>query len=368
MIEEDGVSHGDPGLGRGTLRIAIGTILEGESEHGSGILLSSFDPDAGRFGELKPGAHFGNSATFFCLHPFLPLLYSVGRSKRFPHGSVAVFSAKGDSLDLISEASSGGLTPCHVAIDETGTMLALANYDDGTTSTLSLDENGIPNRAFAIRTIGEGPNKERQEGSHPHGVYFHGEILHVPNLGLDKIHCWKMERISAKPEWATLSSWQSIPGAGPRHMAFSQDGRHAYVVNELDNTVSALAIDEASGCLETIHHIRTLPEGESVSNTTAEIAIHPNGKFVYVSNRGHDSIAVFARDSASGELKPIQTAPAGGENPRHFAISPAGRWLLCAHQDSGTIAALPLEPKSGLLGEPMAWIACPKPICVLFLP
>ncbi|MEK7953290.1 lactonase family protein [Luteolibacter soli] len=347
------------------LRIAIGSIVEGESKDRGGILLSSFDPASATFGEVTLGARYGNSATFLCLHPTLPLLYSVGRSDQFPDGSVAVFAINARSLDLRSEASSGGSTPCHLAIDEFGATLAVANYDDGTTYTLALDERGLPISTFSTRTIGGGPSPNRQEGSHPHGVYFRGKTLHVPDLELDRIQCWTIQ--DARPEWETLSVWQSVPGAGPRHMAFSPDGRHAYVANELDSTVSALTINAGSGCFETINHVSTLPEGEVVNNTTAEIAIHPNGRFVYVSNRGHDSIAVFARDAGSGELKRILVAPAGGKNPRHFVISPDANWILCAHQDSDTIVALPLDGKSGMIGNAVAAISCPKPICVIFL-
>jgi 6-phosphogluconolactonase len=150
-------------------------------------------------------------------------------------------------------------------------------------------------------------------------------------------------------------------------MVFSEDGRHACVVNELDSTISASEYNEASGQLSVMNHVATLPEGVVVSNATAEIAIHPNGKYLYASNRGHDSIAVFARDDVSGRLPRILIAPASGQNPRHFAVSPDGRWLLCAHQDSSTIAALPLDPTSGMVGEARARIHCPKPICVHFL-
>ena len=189
----------------------------------------------------------------------------------------------------------------------------------------------------------------------------------MPDLGLDKVLTWTLDPKTAKPEKEEPSSWSSAPGAGPRHMDFAPDGRHAYVVNELDNTVTALDYDAKTGSFTTLQSISTLPEGVS-GGTTAEIAVHPNGKFVYASNRGNDSIAVFARDSESGKLSLVHIAPCGGKIPRHFAISPDGKWLLCAHQDSNTLAALPLDPSTGKLGEPKAPVACPNPICILFLP
>jgi len=346
--------------------IAIGTAVEGESD-GWGILCSSFDIETGCFGEVTPAAKFGSSATFLCQHPSLPMLYAVGRSDNYPLGALAAFTLDGCTLKLVAEASSGGSTPCHLCVNEAATVLAVANYDDGTVSTLSLRRDGVPSFAFATRTIGKGPNRERQDGSHPHGVYFRGDILHVPDLGLDKVHQWQLDAVSGKPDWGSPSSWHSAAGSGPRHMAFSPNGRHAYVVNELDSTVSALKYEEVSGGLVLLDCVSTLPEGVNVSNTTAEIAIHPNGTFLYASNRGHDSIAVFSRDEISGRLRRILVAPAGGKNPRHFAISPDGGWLVCAHQDSSTVATLPLDARSGMIGEPRTTIHCPHPICVLFL-
>lgn len=346
--------------------IAIGTDTTGDGES-EGIYLSIFDPSNGTFGTLDAGADYGSSATFLALHPSLPLLYALGKSARYPEGSVAVFRI-GDTLEFVAEATSTGSTPCHLAIDSSGVLLAVANYDDGTISTLTLDAGGLPWPAFSLRMTGSGPNRERQDGSHPHGVYFRGQTLHVPDLGLDRVHTWTLDPGTAKLEAENPLPWTSEPGAGPRHMAFSPDGRHAYVTHELGNAVSALDYDEPSGSFSTIHTLSTLPEGLAPENTTAEIAVHPNGRFVYVSNRGHDSIAVFLRDLESGKLTRMLVAPAGGKNPRHFAISPDGHWLLCAHQDTSTIAALPIDPESGMVGEAKAILQCPHPICVIFLP
>jgi 6-phosphogluconolactonase len=150
-------------------------------------------------------------------------------------------------------------------------------------------------------------------------------------------------------------------------MDFSPDGKHAYVVNELDNTVTACTFNAADGTLKALHSVPTLPADWTGKSTTAEIQVHPNGKFVYASNRGHDSIAVFSRDAATGKLTPVEVVPCGGKIPRHFTISPNGNWLLCAHQDSNTLASLPLDPATGKLGAPTATTSAPNPICILFL-
>jgi 6-phosphogluconolactonase len=140
--------------------------------------------------------------------------------------------------------SSGGTTPCHLAIDAGGTLLALANYDDGVVSTLALDSEGIPRPAFSMKIEGRGPDPHRQEGSHPHGVCFRGTTLHVPDLGVDRVHTWILDPDTARPEREDPGWCQCAPGAGPRHMDFTPDGRHAYVVHELDSTVSALDIGQ----------------------------------------------------------------------------------------------------------------------------
>jgi len=348
------------------LPIAIGTNTGGSGKS-EGIYLSSFDPSTGEIAAVKVGAKY-QSPGFLALHPSKPLLYSVGQSKDHPKGSVAVFKL-GDPLEFLAEASCGGGGPCHLAVDSSGKILAVANYGDGSTAALTLDTDGLPTGlGFSHKGEGLGPRKDRQDGPHAHGVYFRGAQLLVPDLGLDKVLTYTMDPATAKPDPAEPAAWASAPGAGPRHLDFSPDGRHAYVVNELDNTVTACSYEAKDGSLKTIQRISTLPEGDKTRSTTAEIAVHPTGKYVYASNRGHDSIAVYARDAASGQLSSVQIAPCGGKVPRHFAIAPGGKWLLCAHQDSNTLIAIPLDPATGKLGEPKPPVPCPNPICILFLP
>lgn len=347
--------------------IAIGTNTGGSGKS-EGIYLSTFDPDTGEFGEVKLGAKYGNPG-FLALHPTKPLLYAAGKSNEHPKGSVAAFQI-GETLDFIGDAGAGGDNPCHLAIDPTGSAVALANYSDGTTAILGIDAKGAPVPATApvMKGEGTGPNPNRQEGPHAHGVYFVGDRLFVPDLGLDKVLVFDADVKTPKLTPHDPAHWSSKPGAGPRHLAISPDKKHVYVVNELDSTVSACVLDVGKGTLETIHEVSTLPPGGVAGNSTAEIAVHPNGKFVYASNRGHDSIAVFARDTNTGELSFVETAPCGGKIPRHFTIAPGGKWLLCAHQESNTMAALPLDPATGKLGTPKTPVSCPNPICILFLP
>lgn len=348
------------------LPLAIGTQTGGSGKS-EGIYLSSFDPESGTFGEVKLGAKYANPG-FLALHPTKPLLYAVGKPASHPQGAVAVFKI-GDTLEFLAEASSAGANPCHLAVDPSGKVLAVANYADGVTATLKLDAAGLfAGPGFSQRMMGKGARADRQDGPHAHGVYFRGSILLAPDLGLDKVLTWHLDLASAAPTGVSTAIWDAAPGAGPRHMDFSPDTKHAYVINELDNTVSACAFEAATGGLVTLQSLPTLPADWTSKNTTAEIQVHPNGKFVYASNRGHDSIAVFSRDPATGKLSPVGISPCGGKTPRHFTISPDGKWLLCAHQDSNTLAALPLDPTTGMLGSPKGTVIAPNPICLLFLP
>ncbi len=282
-------------------------------------------------------------------------------------GSVAAFAIDDNhGLKFLGDASSGGKGACHVAVDASGGTVALANYGDGSLSTVKLDAAGVPGAtASLIKNTGSGPSKPRQDGPHAHGVYFDkaNQHLFVPDLGIDQVLVYPFDAATSKLG-EPLASLTTAPGAGPRHMAFSPDEKHAYVINELTNTV--LAASYADGKFKPLDSVPTLPEGFTDKNTTAEIEVHPNGKFVYGSNRGHNSIVVYQRDEKTGALKFLQHAPCGGKTPRHFKIDPTGKWLLCAHQDSNTISVLPLDPETGLLGPPANTVASPSPICLVF--
>ena len=367
------------------LPIAIGTNTGG-SGNSEGIYMTDFDIKEGTFDEVVLAAKY-DSPGFLALHPTKPVVYSVGRSEISRKGTIAAFQIGGTTqitsggvpvhsdkpLQLIGDAPSGGVNPCHLAVSPDGKSIAVANYGDGSTTLLPITSLGVPQGPMLpiMKGEGTGPRTDRQEGPHAHGVYFANRYLFVPDLGLDKVLTYYHAELT--PDQSKLlpnqpAFWASAPGAGPRHMAFTSDFGHAYIVNELDNTITACASDAINGKLETLHSVSTLPDGWKGNSTTAEIQIHPRGEFVYASNRGHDSIAVYARDTSSGRLTRIQIAPCGGKTPRHFTISPDGNWLLCAHQDSNTISALPLDPETGKLGEPSGSVSAPNPICLLFLP
>lgn len=329
-----------------------------------GIYLADFDAETGTLTEPKLAAKY-QAPGFLALHPEKPVLHCIGRDN-----TVASFAiAKDHSLTLLGSASSGGKGPCHLAIDASGRTLAVANYGDGSFATIRLDADGKPGEIVTLEKMeGCGPNKQRQAAPHAHGVYFDNanRFLFVPDLGIDKVVIRNFDPATSALSPDTLDEMVSPPGSGPRHIAFSQDEKHAYVINELTNSVSVAEFDAETGTLKPIQEIATLPDGFSGHNTTAEIEVHPNGEFVYGSNRGHDSIVVYKRDPKTGKLTLVQHAPCGGATPRHFKIHPSGKWLLCGHQKDNTISVLPLDPGTGLLGALQSTVKSPAPICLLF--
>lgn len=348
--------------------VFIGTNTGGKSAS-KGIYLTDFDPATGKLGEPALAAEY-KSPGFLALHPTKPILYACGQpATPFADGSdsVAAFAIGADhGLKFLGEASSGGKDACHVVVDAKGRTLAVANYGDGHITTVRLGEDGIPGAAASmVSNQGSGPNTLRQDGPHAHGVYFDTANRHlfVPDLGLDRVLVYPFDAATSKLG-APLPPLLTVPGAGPRHLAFSSGEKNAYVINELDNTILVATHDD--GELKTLGTVPTLPEGFAETSYTAEIEVHPNGNFVYGSNRGHDTIAVFRRDPKTGGLTLLQHAPCGGKAPRHFKIDPTGKWLLCAHQATNSISVLSLDPESGLLGKPGNTISSPTPICLVF--
>lgn len=353
----------------GATPVLIGTS-GGQPGDANGIYRADFDPATGTLGKPVLAAAC-NAPGFLVQHPQLPVLLAIGSpTQPFADGSSAViaFEIGGNhSLRLLGEASSGGHGACHLAVDASGRTVAVANYADGRISTLRLDERGVPREIVSVITNhGSGPHPQRQQGPHAHGVYFDqaNRHLYVPDLGLDKVLVYPFDATTSRLGNA-MTPLATAPGAGPRHLAFSADGSFAYVINELDNTVLVASHDH--GRLSALRTIATLPAGFREPNTTAEIELSPDGRFLYASNRGHDSIVVLHSEHADGIDPLIQHAPCGGRTPRHFKISPCGKWLLCGHQGSHSVSVLPRDPASGRLGQPVSTVFVPAPTCILFV-
>ena len=348
--------------------VFIGTNTGGKSTS-KGIYLADFDDSTGKLTVPSLAIEYKNPG-FLALHPTKKIIYACGQpNKEFADktDSVAAFSVdEKNALTFLGETSSGGQGACHVAVDGTGRTAAVANYGDGSYATVKLDSEGKPVEiASLIQSKGSGPNPSRQEGPHAHGVYFNlaNDRFYMPDLGIDQVIVHPFDAATSKLG-EPLPPIKSAPGAGPRHIAFSPDEKNIYVLNELDNTVLTINSDGTSLVAGDV--VPTLPADYKEGNSTAEIEVHPSGKFVYVSNRGLNTIAAFSRNTSTGKLEFLQQANCGGKIPRHFKIAPSGRWLLCAHQDSSTISVLSLDPETGLLGEPSNTVESPTPICILF--
>lgn len=339
--------------------VFIGT---GGQSDAKGIYLAHFNAESGELTQPTLAIEYPRPG-FLALHPEKPILYSIGAT------TVAAFAiGENHSLTLIGDAPVGGQGPCHLTIDPSGRTVAIANYGDGSTTTIRLDADGKPGTiSTTIQQSGTGPHP-RQKTAHAHGVYFDNanRYLFVPDLGIDKTLIYRFDPATSEISPNDPAYLKTAPGAGPRHLAFSPDEKHAYIINELDNTIQVASFDPASGTLTELQTIPTLPSEFDGNNTTAEVEVHQSGKFVYGSNRGHHSIAAYTRDPQSGKLTHTQYAPIGVETPRHFKIDPSGKWLLVGGMTSNNIAILPIDQQTGTLGEPQNIISTPNPICILF--
>jgi 6-phosphogluconolactonase len=281
----------------------------------------------------------------------------------------AVAVGEGGALSLLGQECSEGAGPCHVSVTPDGGAVLAANYGGGSVARLPVGGGGALGAATGSAKH-DGPSRAhpgRQENCHAHSITPHpsGAFAVACDLGADRLFVYRLDG-----EGGGLTAAGAVatrPGAGPRHLDFSADGRFAYVVNELDNTVAVYEVDPAAAALTEVQVVGTLPEGFTGSNTTAEVRLHPSGRFLYASNRGHDSIATFLVDADTGRLAPLWHTPTGGKTPRNFAVSPSGRWLIAANQDSDSLTVFRVDPDTGRLeasGDP---VATPKPTRVLFL-
>ncbi len=313
--------------------------------------------------------------SFLAIHPSGNYLYAVSEvadADGKPGGAVTAFSLnrKTGELKPLNHQSSEGAGPCHVAVDKTGKVALVANYGSGSIASLPIAADGtLAKAASAIQHEGSSVTPMRQAGPHAHSMNVapDNRFAFACDLGLDKILIYKLD-----PAKGTLAAndppFVATPqGGGPRHFAFHPSGRFAYVCNEIKSSVTALAYDAAKGALSEIQTITTLPEPIS-GNSTAEIQVHPSGKFVYCSNRGHDSLGIFTVDEKTGKLTAAGHQKTLGRTPRNFGIDPTGQYILACNQATDNVAVFKVDPATGQLttiGEPLN---VPVAVCVKFLP
>lgn len=350
------------------LWVFVGTYTQGTGS--KGIYRLELDPATGTLSAPVVAAETVNPS-FLAIHPSKKSLYAVGEiSGGAKSGAVVAFALdpKSGTLTALNKQPSSGSGPCHLVVDHTGQAVLAANYGSGSVSCRGLDASGsLAPEGVSIQHEGRGTDPKRQEGPHAHSINLdaRNRFAFAADLGLDKVIIYNFD-----PKHATLTPHGSVaiaPGSGPRHFAFHPDGKHAYVINEMACTVTAFDYDADKGELKTIQTIPTLPRAVAAGDSTAEVQVHPSGKFLYGSNRGHDSITVFAIDAANGKLTTVQNEPTGGKNPRNFAIDPSGRWLLAENQDSNSIVVFAIDPQTGKLKATGTTASVPKPVCIKFV-
>ena len=352
--------------------VYVGTYTDKGSK---GIYAYRFDPVSGESDAIGLVAETPNPS-FLAVDPNRKFLYAVNEIDNFNgsrSGAVSVFAIDRVSgrLTLVQQVSSLGADPAHVSLDKTGKYLLVANYTGGNIAVFPIENDGRlgPRSAF-VQHAGSSVNKDRQAGPHAHEIQSSNDNQFVltADLGLDELLVYRFDQKSGSlapndPAFAKIGA-----GSGPRHFAIAPSGKFVYLVNELSSTVTVFAYSAGSGKLTEQQTISTLAAGFKGENTTAEIEVDGIGKFLYVSNRGDDSIAVFGIDPSSGKLSFVERVPTGGKTPRHFALDPTGRWLFAANQDSNTITVVRVDPSNGHLTATSQMLQVATPVCVVFVP
>lgn len=356
-----------------SLQVFFGTYTPANGAS-RGVYTAQLDLATGSLGTPTLAGEASNP-TFIAWRPDGRTLYALsekGTVNGKAGGALAEFSfdpASGRLTPLATEATNGGPL-AHVNTDLSGRVAVAISYHAGEVSSFPILADGrlgpVVSRLQTTGTLG--PNTKRQEKPHPHSLTFSPDnrFVYVCDLGLDRIF-----RFTFDPATAVLTpvgETAAAPGAGPRHSKFSADGKFFYVINELNCTVATYAVDAASGALTALQAVSTLPDGFTGESICAEIRLSPDGRFVYGSNRGHDSLAVFARDAATGKLTRVEIVPSGGKHPRNFNLTPDGRWLLSANRDTDNVVVFRVDPATGRLTPAGHEIKVPQAVCVLFAP
>jgi 6-phosphogluconolactonase len=350
--------------------VFIGT---GGGKLAKGIYRCELDAATGKLSPAELAAEIP-APGFLAVHPNRKFLFCIGGvtiDGKAGNGVTAFALDTGTGeLKQLNQQPSGGSGPCHISIDPFGPVVMTANYGDGTVDVYPIEADGkLGARSEHIKHTGKGTNPKRQEGPHAHSVNPSpdGRFAIVADLGLDKVFVYKFSSDGkVAPNKAPFVA--TAPGAGPRHFAFHPKHKLAFVINELDSTLSSLSYDEENGVLKTLKTVSTLPKDFKGNNTTAEVVVHPSGKFVYGSNRGHDSIAAFKLDEKTGDLNFVGYGTEGVKEPRNFNIDPTGKWLVAGSQNGNKIVVFAIDPETGALKSTGQSVEVGAPICIKFVP
>lgn len=351
----------------------FGTYTNGGKS--KGIYCYRFDLASGKL--TAAGVTEGiKNPSFLTIHPSGKFLYAVSEVSEGgkPTGAVSAFAVdrKSGKLTPLNHQSSEGAGPCHVSVDKTGKCVLVANYGGGSVASLPLaDDGSLKAAASAIQHEGSSVDKSRQAGPHAHSINVSPDnrFAFAADLGLDKVLIYKLDPAKGTITANSPAHAATPPGGGPRHFAFHPSGRFAYVCNEMKSSVTAFTYDAEKGELTSVQTITTLPADKQdlKGNSTAEIQVHPSGKFVYCSNRGHNSLAIFSIDEKTGQLTAAGHQSTFGSTPRNFGIDPTGHYVIACNQNTDNVAVLRVDPSTGKLSQVGDLVNIPAPVCVKFL-
>jgi 6-phosphogluconolactonase len=346
------------------IRFGTGKILEGK---GKGIYAFRCDPSSGAM-ELCNLAEGVQNPSYLALDPARRFLYAVNELKEFegaPTGAISAFAVDTESgaLTFLNIKPTHGTDPCHLTFHTTGRYVLVANFTSGSVCVLPIREDGSLGDATDV------VQHPRQSGPHAHAVTFAdaGRYAFIPDLGLDRVMVYRFDASRGKLEPNDKPWVETAAGAGPRQLVMHPGGGYAYLINELDSTMTAFRYDSDGGTLREFQTLSTLSEGFEGASTCAEVQISPSGRFLYGSNRGHDSIAIYAIDQTDGTLACTGHESTQGKNPRNFTVGPDGEFLLAANQDSDSMVVFRRDRGSGDLVATGHRVEVPSPVCVKFL-
>jgi 6-phosphogluconolactonase len=355
------------------LILYVGTYTSGGKSEGIYLYrMNSFS------GELKPlGVAKGiDDPSYLTIDGNRKFLYSVNETSEFlgkKTGAVTAFAIdqRSGELKKLNQQPSHGTSPCYITVDPSGKFVLVANYSSGSLAVLPIQSDGsLGESSDVVQHQGSGPNQKRQEGPHAHCIVLDrsGKYAYAADLGLDKVMIYHFDAKAGKLTPNTQPFAQTKPGAGPRHFVIHPSGKFAYVINEIDSSLTGFTYDGSKGTLTELQTVSTLPEGFQGENSCADIHIHPSGRYLYGSNRGHDSIVAFTIDVRSGKLSYLAHEPTQGKTPRNFALDPSGSFLFAANQNSDTVVTFQIDRKTGKLKPAGQVTEIPKPVCLKFIP
>ena len=358
-------------MGNDSMWVFVGTYTQGDSE---GIYVLQLDLETGKL--EKKSVVASENPSFVAVHPSGEFLYAVNEVSKFQGKSAGAvssfaFDASSGILKPLNQQSSEGPGPCHLVVDKSGSCVVTANYGGGSVVSHRIRKDGRLSKPVSfIQHEGSSVNPQRQKGPHGHSINIDhsGRFAVAADLGLDKLLVYRINTRNGTLKPHSPSSTAVAPGAGPRHFAFYPNGKNACVINELLRTVTVFDWDSNAGVLKEIQTLSTLPQDARPVGSTAEVQVHPSGRFVYGSNRGHDSVVVYTVDSKTGNLTWIENEPTGGRTPRNFGIDPTGTFLLAANQSTNNIVVFRIDQKTGELNATGNAINIPTPVCVKMLP